>query len=141
MILTGKMNTMRELRETEAGIHLGDEEGNEVLLPASHAKEKFRKGKEREVFIYTYVDGKLIASENKPYADLNSFFYLRVTAITPVGAFLDWGLEKDLLVPYSEQKDEMEEGVFYVVYIYLDEKSNRIVASTRLDKFIETENI
>jgi uncharacterized protein len=141
MINTGKMNKLREVRETVAGLHLADEEGNEVLLPASHQKGKFMKGKEREVFIYTDGEGKLLASEQKPYADLNTFFYLRVTAVTPVGAFLDWGLEKDLLVPYSEQKEDMEEGIFYVVHIYLDEQSGRIVASSKLDKFIETETI
>ena len=141
MIITGKMNKLREVRETEAGLHLGDEEGNEVLLPASHSKEKFKRGQEREVFIYTDGEGKLLASSNKPYAELNTFFYLRVTAVTPIGAFLDWGLEKDLLVPYNEQKTDMEEGIFYVVYIFLDEVSNRIVASSKLDKFFETENI
>jgi predicted RNA-binding protein (virulence factor B family) len=141
MIEPGKKNILREIRETDVGIHLGDEEGNEVLLPASHSKEKFKKGSEREVFVYTDGDGKLLASVNKPYAELNTFFYLRVTSVTPIGAFLDWGLEKDLLVPYSEQKNEMEEGTFYVVYIYLDERSGRIVASSRVDKFLETETI
>ncbi len=135
------MNMLRELRETEAGLHLGDEEGNEVLLPASHSKEQFSKGREREVFVYTDGDGKILASANKPYAELNTFFYLRVTSVTPIGAFLDWGLEKDLLVPFSEQKMDMEEGTFYVVYIYLDDRSNRIVASTKVERFIETENI
>src|SRR6476661_2993012 len=124
MITPGKMNTLQEVRETDAGMHLADEEGNEILLPLSHSKEKFRKGKEREVFVYTDGDGKLLASGNKPYAQLNTFFYLRVTAVTPIGAFLDWGLEKDLLVPYNEQKSDMEEGTFYVVYIFMDEVSN-----------------
>jgi uncharacterized protein len=141
MIERGKMNTLREVRETEAGVHLADQDGNEVLLPASHAREKVKKGRERDVFIYTDGEGRVLASLNKPYAGINTFFYLRVTSVTPIGAFLDWGLEKDLLVPFSEQREDMEEGVFYVVYIYLDEVSQRIVASSKIDKFIEKENI
>jgi predicted RNA-binding protein (virulence factor B family) len=141
MIETGRMNTLRVLRETSAGIFLGDNEGNEVLLPLSQIKTKPKAGEETEVFIYTDQDGKQLASLQRPYAELNSFMYLRVTAITAVGAFLDWGIEKDLLVPFDEQKQEMEEGVFYVVHIYLDPASGRIVASSKLDQFFETHTI
>ena len=112
-----------------------------MLLPASQHKEQFKKGAQLEVFIYTDGDGKPLASLQKPYAELNTFFYLRVTAITEIGAFLDWGLEKDLLVPFSEQREDMEEGTFYVVYIYLDDISKRIVASSKIERFIETETI
>jgi uncharacterized protein len=141
MIEIGKMNSLTIQRETDVGLFLMDDDKNEVLLPLSHSKPSARKGEKLDVFVYSDSEGKYVASLKEPYVNLGNFAYLRVTAVTGVGAFMDWGLEKDLLVPFSEQKEKMEEDAFYVVYVYLDEMSNRITGSAKLEKFIETENI
>jgi predicted RNA-binding protein (virulence factor B family) len=141
MIEIGKLNTLTVLRETDVGLYLGDADKNEVLLPASHLKEKHEAGEKLDVFIYTDAEQRLIASTARPYAEINTFSYLRVTDVAEFGAFMEWGIEKDLFVPYSEQKVKMLADEFYVVYIYLDEITNRIVASSRLDKFVTTDNI
>lgn len=142
MIEIGKINTLTILRETDVGLFLGDEEDKkEVLLPLSHSKPVGKPGDKVEVFIYNDSEDRLIATLKRPYVTLESFAYLRVTSVTEIGAFMDWGLEKDLFVPFSEQRDKMEESVFYVVYVYLDKISNRIVASSKLDKFIVTDKI
>jgi len=141
MIEIGKLNTLTVLRETDVGLFLVDKEENEVLLPASHIKEKHDAGEKLDVFIYTDADQRLIASTARPYAEINSFAYLRVTDVAEFGAFMDWGIEKDLLVPYNEQKIKMLADEFYVVYVYLDELTNRLVASSRLDKFVTTDDI
>ena len=133
------MNTLTVLRETAVGIYLGDEERTEVLLPGSLMKSGPTPSGKLDVFIYTDAENRLIASLTKPYAEIKQFAYLRVTSVTEFGAFMDWGLEKDLFVPYSEQKQSMEENEFYVVYIYLDEKTNRIAASSRVEQFISNE--
>lgn len=141
MIEIGRINTLKVLRETEVGLYLGDEEKNDVLLPASYVKEKYKVGQEIEVFVYPDSDGKAIATTSKPYIQINEFAYLRVVSVGEVGAFLDWGIEKDLLVPFSEQKHKLTEDNFYVVFVYLDEVTNRIVASTKIDKFIDNEDL
>lgn len=139
MIEIGKLNTLKVKRETEVGYFLEDEEGNEVLLPNSFVRKSYSLHSPLEVFVYTDSEKRLIASTLRPYAELNNFAYLRVATITDVGAFLEWGLEKDLFVPRSEQKQDMQENAFYVVYVYLDEHSGRLVASSYLDQFISKE--
>src|SRR4051812_26389619 len=129
MMDPGKINVLTVVRETKAGWYVADEEKNEVLLPLSHKKSNFDLKDKIEVFVYPDAEGKMLASLEKPYAQVNSFAYLRVTSLTSFGAFLDWGLEKDLLVPASEQMEEMEQDLFYVVYIYIDKMNGRIVAS------------
>jgi len=141
MIQPGKTNKLTVVRETAAGLYLTDNDKNEVLLPLSHTKLKYKLKDELEVFIYTDSEDRLIATTQKPYAELYTFAFLRVTSLNDTGAFLDWGLEKDLFMPYSEQKKNMEEGESYLVYIYLDELTNRIVASAKLDKFISNEHL
>lgn len=141
MIHIGKLNTLTVLRETDVGLFLVDKEQNEVLLPASHVKEKYDTGDQLDVFIYTDSEQKLIASTARPYAEINTFAYLRVTDVAEFGAFMDWGIEKDLFVPYSTQKIKMLADEFYVVYIYLDEQTGRLVASSRLENFVTTDDI
>ncbi|MBA3680007.1 MAG: GntR family transcriptional regulator [Bacteroidetes bacterium] len=141
MIDIGKINSLKVLRETEVGLYLGDEDKNDVLLPISYVKEKYKVGQELEVFVYPDADGKAIATTSKPYIGINEFAYLRVVSVNDIGAFLDWGIEKDLLVPFNEQKHKLSEDNFYVVFVYLDEVTNRIVASTKIDKFINNDNL
>jgi predicted RNA-binding protein (virulence factor B family) len=141
MIELGKTNTLVILRDTSVGMYLGDENGETVLLPKKFIEPEFRVNEEIEVFIYKDSEDRLIATRYKPYAEVGQFAFLNVSAINQVGAFLDWGLEKDLFVPFKEQKSKMQEGYSYVVYIYLDEASQRIVASGKINKFISNDQL
>jgi len=141
MIEIGKTNNLSILRKTDVGFFLGDNEHNEVLLPESFIKADFKVGDQLDAFVYMDAENRLIASTARPYAQIGDFAYLRVTSTTEFGAFMDWGLEKDLFVSYSEQKFKMEQDEFYVVHIYLDTKTNRIAASSRIDHFITNENL
>lgn len=138
MIEIGKTTELTVLRETEVGYYLGDADGNEVLMPLSIAEKKYHSKDRVNVFIYTDSENRQLASPRIPYAQLHDFVYLRVNSVQEFGAFMDWGLEKDLFVPYNEQKQKMEVDEFYVVYIYLDEETQRLAASSRLDSFIST---
>lgn len=140
MIEIGQINTLVIKRETDVGIFLSDDEGNEALLPKSRLDADYKVNSKLQVFVYSESDGRLIASIKKPIATLNSFAYLRVKEVTNVGAFLEWGLEKDLFVPFNEQKQELTINEYCVVYVYLDPLSKRIVASTRIDKFVSNES-
>jgi predicted RNA-binding protein (virulence factor B family) len=137
----GKTNKLSVLRETDAGLFLGEKGGHEVLLPNSHLPAGFKKKDRLEVFVYSDGEGRLIGSLRRPVAELNQFVCLRVNAVTDKGAFMEWGLEKDLFVPFGEQKSEMEKDRYYVVYIYLDELSRRITGSGKLDKFLSNEDL
>jgi predicted RNA-binding protein (virulence factor B family) len=140
MIQLGKVNNLKIIRDTEAGLYLGDGSGDEVLLPKSRLDGIYRVKDSLDVFVYTDGESRHIASTRKPIAELNSFAFLRVRDVADAGAFMDWGLEKDLFVPYGEQKRTFERDRYYVVYIYLDEVSQRIVGSSKLDKFLVTED-
>lgn len=141
MIELGKINTLTVLRESEVGLFLGDKEGNEVLLPKSLADTNITRNSKLSVFVYTDAEARSIATLRKPVVQLNQFALLRVKAVTDAGAFMDWGLEKDLFVPHSEQKNEFEEGKYYVIHVYLDAVSRRITGSNKLDKFLTTDNV
>ncbi len=139
MIQIGKTNKLKILRNTSVGMYLGDDDNNVVLLPKKYVESDFEIGDEIEVFIYNDSEDRVIATRLKPYIEINQFAYLNVSEVTKFGAFLDWGLEKDLFVPFKEQKHKMFEGYSYVVYVYLDELTNRIVASSKVNKFISNE--
>lgn len=141
MIELGKTNTLIILRDTPVGMFLGDEAGGEVLLPKKFIEPEFRIGDEIEVFIYKDSEDRPIATRYQPYAEAGQFAFLHVSAVNQVGAFMDWGLEKDLFVPFKEQKLKMQEGHPYVVYIYVDEASERIVASGKINKFISNDQL
>ncbi len=141
MIHLGKINTLTMLRETGVGLYLGDDDKNEVLLPTSFVKATYKVNDKINAFVYRDNDDRLIATALKPVAEIYHFANLRVSEIAGIGAFLDWGLEKDLFVPFNEQKNKMEKDVFYVVYIHLDELTQRIVASSKISKFISNEHI
>ncbi len=144
MIEIGKINNLSVLRETDVGLYLCDNEKNEVLLPKSRLdstanETEYKINTKLDVFVYTDSEGRLIASVRKPIVGIDGFACLRVKENTSVGAFMDWGLEKDLFVPFNEQKYELEENKFYVVHVYLDPISKRIVASNKIDKFISND--
>lgn len=139
MIEIGKINALTVVRDTDVGLFLGDKEGNEVLLPNSHIQARPKVKEKLDVFVYSDSESRLIATTRKPIVQLDNFVCLRVNSVTEQGAFMEWGLEKDLFVPGSEQKFLMEEGQYYVVRVYLDDVSKRIVASSKLEKFVSNE--
>lgn len=137
MIEIGKYQTLKILRDTSIGIYLGDEDGEEVLLPNKYCPEESNIGDELHVFVYLDYAERKIATNLEPRILLHEFAYLQVAATSDVGAFLDWGLEKDLFVPFREQQQRMVEGEWYVVYLDLDQTSQRLYASSKIDKFLK----
>lgn len=141
MIHIGKHNLLKPLRNTRVGVFLGDGEGTEVLLPNKYVPEGFDFEKKIKVFCYLDHEERPIATTLEPSVERDSFAYLKVAQVNAFGAFLDWGLEKQLFVPFKEQLVKMEEGKSYLVFCYLDEKSFRIMASARLNKFLSNKEI
>lgn len=141
MIHLGQLNTLEILRETPPGLFLGDDEGNEILLPNKYVPASFEIGDKLTVFAYLDSHERPVTTTLKPYMKVNEFGLLRVTALSDYGAFLDWGLEKDLFVPFKEQARDMEEGKRYVVYCYLDEETNRLVGSSKTNKFLSNDEL
>ena len=133
----GKYNTLEILKEVDFGLYLDGGDGLEILLPTRYVPKEAKVGDNIEVFIYKDNDERLIATTERPYGIVGEFKYLKVRDVSSAGAFLEWGIMKDLLVPYREQKAEMKAGHYYLVYIYLDFITKRIAASTRLDKFLD----
>lgn len=142
MIEIGKYNTLEILRETKVGLFLGNgNEAEDILLPNKYVPKQYEIGDELTVFVYLDHEERPVATTLEPYIHLNEFALLRVNYTNRVGAFMDWGLEKDILVPFKEQAREMEKGKRYLVYLYLDEKTNRLVASSKTNQFLDNENL
>ncbi len=133
----GRFNYVEVLRELDFGVYLDGGELGEILLPRRYVPSQCKPGDYIEVFIYIDSEDRIIATTERPYAAVGDFALLRVVSVSEFGAFLDWGLSKDLLVPFREQQQKMEEDRWYVVRVYLDRKSNRIAASSKLDKFLD----
>ncbi|MBQ0733183.1 S1 RNA-binding domain-containing protein [Aquimarina celericrescens] len=137
MLALGVYNTLEILRDREPGLYLGDDDGNEVLLPNKYVPEEFEIGDKLKVFVYLDSSERVVATTLEPYATVKSFAYLKCTSVSDIGAFLDWGLEKDLFVPFKEQASKMRVGSWYLVYVYLDEETNRLVASSKTNAFLD----
>ncbi len=137
MILLGKINSLNIARKTDFGLYLTDDENNEVLLPNRYVERDMRIGDGIDVFIYKDSEDRLVATTETPKVQVGEFALLRVVATNNTGAFLDWGLQKDLLVPFREQKMRMQVNRSYIVYVYVDYNSDRIVASAKIDKFLD----
>jgi predicted RNA-binding protein (virulence factor B family) len=137
----GKFNTLTIKRRSDNGFYLADEEGAEVLLPNKYISDNHRIKKEAKVFIYKDSEDRFVATTLEPYLIVGEFAYLEVNETNEVGAFLDWGLEKDLLVPFNEQHQKMVAGNWYVIFLYVDDKTERLVGTSKLDKYLETETI
>ncbi len=140
MIKLGEYNTLEAARSTDNGFYLKDEDGNEVLLPNKYVPEGFENGAKLDVFIFKDSEDRLTATTATPKIKLNRFAYLKVNQVNNVGAFLDWGLEKDLLVPYSEQNERMVKDNSYLVHMYIDKETERLVASGKLRQFFKNED-
>ncbi|MCW0483548.1 CvfB family protein [Gaoshiqia sediminis] len=137
MAAIGLMNELEVLKTVDFGVYLDGGPHGEILMPKRYVPENCQVGDTVEVFIYLDSEDRLVATTDKPYVMVGEFAKLKVVSTTAIGAFLDWGLPKDLLVPFREQQVKMEEGKSYLVFVYLDDESQRIVASSKLDKFVD----
>lgn len=142
MLQIGQHNSLTILRDTKVGLFLGNgNDVDDVLLPNKYVPKVFEIGEEITVFVYLDHEERPVATTLEPYIFLNEFALLRVNYTNQIGAFMDWGLEKDILVPFKEQARPMEKGKRYLVYLYKDEKTNRLVASSKTNQFLKNENI
>ena len=142
MIKLGDYNTLKAIRRAEQGFYLeGDEMSGDILLPNRYVPESLAIGKEIAVFVYLDQDERLIATTEKPLAKVGEFASLEVAWINKYGAFLKWGLMKDLFCPFREQKQRMEVGKHYIVYVKEDEESHRLMATAKVERYLESENV
>lgn len=137
MLEVGKYNTLKIVKDLDFGVYLDGENGKEILLPARYVPKNVKPGDDVEVFIYHDNEGRLIATTVHPLAIVGEFKFMEVKSVNNTGAFLEWGLMKDLLVPFKEQKMPMREGKWYLVYVHIDHITGRIVASARIEKYLD----
>lgn len=136
MIKIGKTNNLKVVKKVDFGLYLDGGESGEILLPKRYVDESMEVGDELDVFIYCDSEDRLVATTEKPLIEVGEFGLLRAVEVNRVGAFMEWGLQKDLLVPFREQSQEIRVGGSYVVYAFLDNATKRIVGSTKLNKYV-----
>ena len=141
MIQIGEYNTLTILREKEQGLYLSDEEDNEILLPKRYVPKEFKIWDKLDVFVYLDNDERLVAVTDKPYIQRGEFAVLRCNQVSEHGAFLDWGMVKELFCPFREQAFKMKKGGWYLVYCFVDEKTDRLVASSKTNKFLSNQEL
>jgi uncharacterized protein len=135
----GKYNTLTIAREVDFGVYLDASEGIEILMPSRYLPSEYQIGDTVNVFVYRDSEDRLIATTETPFAQVGDFVFLEVVGVSAFGAFLNWGLLKDLFVPHKEQKAKMQLGGKYLVYIYIDEETDRITASAKIDRYVSKE--
>lgn len=138
MVQIGRMNTLTVMREADFGLYLEGGELGGILLPKKEIPEGVSVGDNLDVFIYLDTDDFVVATTRKPVVQVGEIAYLKVSEVNRIGAFLDWGMPKELLLPFAEQRGPLEVGQKVVVRVYLD-NSDRLAASTKLDKFLDKE--
>ncbi len=142
MLQIGTYHTLEILRLTPPGLFLGDgDKDNEVLLPNKYIPKSYEIGDKLTVFVYQDFDERIVATTLTPKITLYSFAMLQAVDNSKFGAFMDWGLEKDLFVPFSEQVDRMRIGGFYLIYMYFDESSGRLVGTQKYRRYLNNDNI
>ncbi len=141
MIAVGKHQELIVLRGVSVGLFLGDGQGEEVLLPDKYCPAKYEVGAKMRVFVYRDHEERKVAVTTQPKILLHQFALLKVTDVSAVGAFVDWGMEKELFVPFKEQRRKMETGRWYIVYLDLDKETDRLYASNRLDNFLDNDTL
>jgi len=139
MTKIGKFNKLQIIREVDFGVYLDGQNLGDILLPKKYVPKNYKLNDFVIAFIYTDSEDRIIATTETPLATVDDFALLKVVTVSSAGAFLDWGLSKDLLVPFSEQNKKMKKGQSYVVKLFLDEKTNRVAASSKLEKFLSTD--
>ncbi len=137
MIKIGKYNTLTVVKVVDFGVYLDGEERGEILLPNEYVPQNCFPDDSLKVFIYFDSEDRIIATTETPEILVGEFAYMKVVSVSKTGAFLDWGLRKDLLVPFREQRVRMEEGRSYLVYAYVDEETDRIVATAKIEKYLD----
>ena len=138
-IQLGKYNLLEVVKEVDFGMYLDGDEDGEILLPKRYVPEGCKPGDVLNVFIYLDMDERLVATTLDPYVQVGEFACLEVAWVNQFGAFLDWGLMKDLFVPFREQKAKMQKGGRYIVHVHLDDESYRIVASAKVEHYLSKE--
>lgn len=141
MIKIGEYNELTVLRSTSVGLFLGDDEDNDILLPRKYVTADMKMSDVLKVFVYNDSEDRMVATTETPYLIVDQFALLKVVDSNRSGAFLYWGLEKDLMVPTNEQKHPMKVGQEYLIFMYLDESTNRLVGSTRIAEFLSNEDV
>ena len=141
MIHIGDYNKLIILRDTEPGLFLGDSDDQEVLLPNRYVPENFEIGEQIDVFVYLDNEERIVAVTDHPYIKKGEFALLRCNSVNDIGAFLDWGLVKELFCPFREQAFPMKIGGWYLVFCYLDKTSDRLVASSKTNRFLDNKEL
>lgn len=136
MIKLGDYNTLRVVRTVDFGLYLDGGAEGDILLPQRYVPKDAQVGDEIEVFLYLDSEERLVATTERPKAIVGDFAYLQVAWVNECGAFLDWGLMKDLFCPFREQKKRMEQGESYIVHVHIDDDSYRIVASAKVERYL-----
>lgn len=134
----GEYNTLRIDRFTSVGAYLENEKGEDVLLPNKYLAHNLEINDEISVFIYTDSEDRPVATTEVPFAKCGEFAWLAINSVTNFGAFADIGLEKDLFIPLKEQNAKLEEEKSYLIYVYLDEQTQRMVGSAKINPFINS---
>lgn len=132
----GEYNTLKIVRFTSVGAYLEDDQENDVLLPNKYLTDEMELDDDVNVFIYKDSEDRVVATTETPLIEMNGFAFLKCTAVNFFGAFVDWGLEKELMVPFKEQNLKLEEDRYYLTYLYLDEETNRVVGSTKVNRYM-----
>ncbi len=133
----GKINHLYVVKEVDFGIYLDGGDLGEILMPKRYVPEGTKPEDMIDAFIYLDSEDRLVATTEKPLAMVEEFVLLEVVSITQVGAFLNWGLPKDLFVSFREQRQPMEEGKKYLVYVYVDTDTKRIAASSKIESYLD----
>lgn len=142
VIAVGKYNTLKILKESEFGLFLTDETGEEeVLLPNKHKPESFEIDDEIKVFIYRDSEDRKVATTQQPNVEMKNFAYLEVVDVTPIGAFLEWGLDKHLLVPYNMEGKALQIGYWDVFYVDKDYMSDKMFATNKVKNYLDNEEL
>ncbi len=141
MIYIGEYNSLEIIREAEQGLYLADKEGEEVLLPNRYVPKAFMIYDTLEVFVYLDNEERPVAATDRPYVTKGEFAMLRCSEVTSIGAFLDWGLVKELFCPFKEQAFKMKRGGWYLIHCYLDDVTNRLVASSKTNHFLDNKEL
>ena len=132
----GNINKLTAVRQTDNGFYLVDDDDNEVLLPNAYITEDLSITDVIDVFVYKDSEDRIVATTEEPKIKLDEFAFLKVKDVNKYGAFMDWGLQKDLMIPYAEQRKKMEIGKSYVVFLLEDEKTHRLIGSNKINDFV-----
>jgi predicted RNA-binding protein (virulence factor B family) len=140
MIKVGEYNTLRVLREVDFGVYLDDGQDG-ILLPKRFVPQGTKVGDELNVFLYHDSEGRIIATTQQPFGIVGDIVKLKAVSVTNQGAFLEWGLMKDIFVPKSKQQSGMREGADYLVKIYIDEQTGRVAATEKIEPFLSNDSL